>query len=169
MIAFLSTLFSCNKATNNEPKKTEKFIGSTLENINNSEHAVIQFQIDNKICFATINQSFKSYKNKSSFPFSLWITVETKNKNDSGHPVESEANLFNNLENSLIDKFILKTPFCYIGRTTRDGYRELMFYVSDENKAKEVINEFIKENTFKRKIEFVIDNDPNWESVGAFY
>jgi len=77
--------------------------------------------------------------------------------------------LFNSLEDSLIDKFITKTPFCFIGRTTRDDYRELMFYVADKGKATEVMNEFIKEDRFKRKIEFAIDPDTTWESVGGFY
>jgi hypothetical protein len=44
-----------------------------------------------------------------------------------------------------------------------------MFYVADKDKATEVMNEFIKENKFKRKIGFAIDPDSTWESVGGFY
>lgn len=172
MVTFLSSLFSCNskKSDNSvQSKSMETIVGSTLDNINNSEHSVVQFQIDGKVCFATINQFFKNYKNKSDFPFSLWVTVETLEKNDERHPVDSEAILFNSLEDSLIDNFVAKTPFCFIGRTTRDGYRELMFYVADKDKATEVMNEFIKEDRFKRKIEFAIGPDATWESVSGFY
>jgi hypothetical protein len=44
-----------------------------------------------------------------------------------------------------------------------------MFYVADKSKATEVMNEFIKTDTFKRKIEFAIDLDATWESVSGFY
>jgi|GEM_PF-6610943 len=152
---FLCTMFSCDsKKTDKEiqAKPTDNIVGSTLDNINNSEHSIVQFQIDGEVCFATINQYFKDFKNKNSFPLSLWVTVETLEKNDKGHPVDSEATLFNNLEDSLILKFVSKTPFCYIGRTTRDGYRELMFYVVNKEKATEIMNTFIRENIFKRRL-----------------
>ena len=89
MATFLSSLFSCNNNKSDNLAKTKSIdtlVGSTLENINNSEHSVIQFQIDGKMCFATINQYFKNYNNKSDFPFSLWVTVETLEKNEEGHP-----------------------------------------------------------------------------------
>jgi hypothetical protein len=172
LATILSTLFSCfsKSADNtNREKHSDMLVGSTLDNINNSVHSVVQFQVDNKVCFATINQYFKYFNNKKAFPYSLWITVETLNKNSEGHPVDTEANLFNSIEDSLIDHFVSKTPFCFIGRTTRDGYREIMYYVSDKVKATELINTFIKENKFNRKIEFTISPDSTWENVGGFY
>lgn len=172
MLTLLSSLFSCvNKNTDNstQTKKVDSIIGSTIENIDNSQHTVIQFEIDNKLCFATINQFFKNYKDKNSFPFSLWITVETLDKNENGHPTGEEAFLFNNLEDSIISHFASRTPFCFIGRTTRDGYREIMIYVADKDKATETMNSFVKENTFNRKITFEIGPDPTWESVSGFY
>jgi hypothetical protein len=172
MATFLSSLFSCgNKKSDNleQTQSRSTIVGSTWDNINNSQHSVFQFVIDEKLCFATINQYFKDYENKSNFPYSLWVTVETKDKNEEGHPVDTEALLFNNLEDSLIEKFVIKTPFCFIGRTTRDGYRELMFFVVDKEKATLVMNEFIKQDQFKRKIEFSVNLDTEWESVSGFY
>jgi hypothetical protein len=172
MATFLSSLFSCGnkKSENSEQSKSVNTpVGSTWDNINNSEHSVVQFEVDGKLCFATINQYFKNYKNKGDFPFSLWVKVETRDKNNEGHPVDEEAVLFNSLEDSLIETFISKTAFCYIGRTTRDGYRELMFYVTDKGKATEIMNEFVKKDTFKRRIEFTVDPDATWESVSGLY
>jgi hypothetical protein len=166
-------LFSCGSENAQPPiskgKMADTTKGSTLYNISNSEHAVIQFQIDDKVCFASINQYFKDYKSKSDFPFSFWVTVETREKNQNGHPRASEALVFNKLEDSLISKFLNRTPFCYIGRTTRDGYREIMFYVSDKAKSEEIITEFAKEDAFKRKIKLEITSDPKWETVSGFY
>lgn len=74
MATLLSTLFSCfnkNVDNTNKTKASDTLVGSTLDNINNSQHSVIQFQIDNKLCFATINQYFKDFKNKKAFPYSL--------------------------------------------------------------------------------------------------
>lgn len=154
---------------NSKKETMNNLLGSTLENINNSEHSVVQFQVDGKLCFATVNQFFKDYDRKSDFPLSLWITVETKDKNEQGHPVDKEAELFNNLEDSLISALDGKTPYCYIGRTTRDGYRELMFYVSDKDKATEIVRTFIETNKFNRQMDFLIDWDREWESVSGLY
>lgn len=172
IVAFFSSLFSCgdiktDKTTREKP--TENLVGSTLDNINNSPHTIIKFEVNNELCFATINQFFKDYKNKTAFPYSLWVTVETVDKNDNGHPTETEASLFNDIEDTLINRFISGTPFCYIGRTIRNGYRESMFYVADKDKATEVMDRFIKDNTFNRKIEFAIESDSTWDTVSGLY
>lgn len=144
-------------------------VGSTLDNINNSEHTIIKFQVDNKLCFATINQFFKDYKNKSKFPFSLWITVETRDQNENGHPTDTEATMFNNTEDSLIAQLLPRTPICYIGRTTRDGYREIMIYVADKDKTIEIVDSLISHGHFPRKVAYTIDPDPTWTNVEGFY
>jgi hypothetical protein len=144
-------------------------VSSTLANINEAQHTVAKFEIDGKLCFATINQYFKDYKHKDRFPYSLWVTVETLQRNTNGHPTNDEAEVFNNLEDSLIKSFAESIPFCYIGRTTRDGYREVMIYVSDKQKATEVMNRFIDANSFKRKIKYEIDLDKEWKSIEGLY
>ena len=179
IIASLFSVYSCSSKKNNASisalsKDTllrpiqDSSIGSNLDNINNSTHEVVEFKIEEKPCIAIINQYFKKYSYKKSFPFSLWITVETKEKNENGHPIPTESSLFNTLEDSLINSFISKTPFCYIGRTTRDGFREVMIYVSDKNKASEIMKTFIQNNSFNREIRFMIDPDPTWQSVSGF-
>ena len=167
MTSIFMTLFSCSN------KKTENItdnlvIGSTIENINSSQYSGFQFKIENEDCLATINQYFKGYKNKSNFPYSLWITVETKDKNENGHPTGEEAALFNNLEDSIISKLDKETPYCFIGRTTRNGFREIMFYVSDKDYADKLIGEFVKEDRFKRKVNYNIGPDKTWESISGF-
>jgi hypothetical protein len=171
VLLFLFTLISChNKEMKASQRKTEtKNPGSTLKNINEAEHRLLEFEVENKMCLALINQNFRGYKHKRDFPFSLWITVETKNKNLNGHPIQSEALLFNKIEDSLIRMLAGSTPFCFIGRTTRDGYREIMIYGSDRKKLSETMNRFVRENTFGRNINFQIDDDDNWGSVSGFY
>jgi hypothetical protein len=159
LVVFLASLFSCfNKSSNNKPAPdvADTLVGSTLDNIN-------------KQCFATVNEYFRAFKKKNSFPYALWINVETIERNDNGHPTGEEAILFNSLEDSLIAKFLPKTPFCFIGRTTRDGYREIIYYVADKVKATEIMNLFIEENKFQRKTTFTIESDPTWEGVSGFY
>ena len=167
MAVLILTLFSCmnKKSVNNSD--TKEIIGSTFENINNSPHSVIRFQIDNQECFAIINEYFKNFKYKSNFPYSLWIKVETLEKNENGHPIDKEAKLFNDLEDSIIKTFDNKTPFCFIGRTTRNGFREIMIYVTDKEKAIELMDKFIAQDSFKRKIEYSIDKDESWTSVSG--
>jgi hypothetical protein len=163
---------SCNGGAPRRVHKLESkelMKGSTIQNIDSAEHTVLQFVIDNKVNYATINQYFRDYKEKAHFPLSLWVTVETLNKNETGHPIDDEAVLFNSLEDSLISHIAASMPFCYIGRTTRDGYREIMFYVTEKQGAVDVMNKFIKQNPFNREVEFAIDDDPTWESVSGLY
>jgi len=144
-------------------------IGSTVANINDAKFSMMQFEIETKLCFATINQNFKDYKHKNTFPYSIWVTVQTSNKNENGHPTDDEALIFNDLEDSLIATLAEKIPFCYVGRTTRDEYREIMFYVSDKQKAAGIMDGFIKADQSKRKIRYEIDLDKEWKSVEGFY
>jgi hypothetical protein len=144
-------------------------IGSTLLNIENSSYVVLQFEIDKKPCLALINQSFKNYAHKSDFPYAVWITVETREKNENGHPLINESNLFKRIEDSVNSRFAGSIPFCYIGHTTRDGYREIMIFVSDLKKANQLMNEFVSQKIFDRDIKFDIAEDREWESVSGFY
>ena len=168
MASFITILSSCLN------KKKEIIIndtinkGSNIENINKSSYSVIKFKIDNQECFATINEYFKHYNYKSDFPFALWIKVETIEQNSNGHPTDNEALLFNEIEDSIISQLDKKTPYCFIGRTTRNGFREVMFYVSDKDKSFDLMNKFVNSNKFKRKIELTIDRDDKWKSVSGF-
>jgi len=162
----LLILISCNsKEEENQMDKMN--LGSTLENISNSQYSVIRFQINDEECFATINQYFNNFKYKSDFPYSLWITVETKDKNANGHPTNKEAELYNDLEDSIVRQFDTKTPYCYIGRTTRNGYREIMFYVSDKDLVAKLMDDYVGKNKYDRKIEYDIILDKTWESVSG--
>jgi hypothetical protein len=173
VLFLLLASLSCGNKTNPDKKNAsaheDKSMGSTLENINTSEYSVVHFKEEDELCFATVNHFFKDYGSKVKFPFSLWVTVETAGKNVKGHPDDAEAALFNNVEDALINKFITTMPFCYIGRTTRNGYREIMFYVSDKDKATSLMNDFIRDNTFGRKINFEITSDPMWQTVEGLF
>jgi len=170
LLCFLMLLSCNNKKMEASQKKTVTLnVGSTVQNINDAEHTLLEFEVENKTCFALINQHFRGYKYKKDFPISLWITVETRNRNPNGHPIESEALLFNKIEDSLIHILAASTPFCFIGRTTRDNYREIMIYGADKKQLSEIMNRFVRENTFGRNITFQIDNDVNWDNVGGFY
>jgi hypothetical protein len=164
IIIMIIGISNCTKNRNGETKMA----GSTIENINNSKYMGLKFNIGDEVCIASINQYFKNYKEKDKYPYSLWVTVETKNRNQIGGPTEVEGKLFNILEDSIIYKFAKNTPFCFIGRTQRNGYREIMIYVSDNIKSSEIMDEFINEDKFKRKIEYKIGLDNKWECVSGF-
>jgi hypothetical protein len=170
-IPLLSIFVSCNMSNsqNHKNEDTVAIIGSTVANINAAEFSLVEFEIESKLCFATINQYFKNYDHKSAFPYSLWVTVETVRKNDNGHPTDDEAQIFNDLEDKLIATFASGARFCYIGRTTRDGYREIMFYVSDKELAANIMNDFIKADQVRRKVTYEIELDKEWISVEGLY
>lgn len=156
-------------STADQKIKHSPITGTTALSYDTSKFMLLQFEIDKKPCVALISEQFRNFKHKNDFPYAFWITVETKLKNKNGHPVDEEADVFNKLEESLVKQFISSTPFCYIGRTTRDGYRELMMYSADKQKSIEVLENFISQNKFDRKITYEVQEDQTWEGVGGFY
>jgi hypothetical protein len=168
LLFLILILLSITSCLNKKNEANMNIIGSTIENINNSKYSGVEFNIEDEYCVGTINEYFKGYKNKVDFPYSLWITVETKDKNNDGHPTGEESFLFNQIEDGIIEKLDKKTPYCYIGHITRNGYREIMFYISDNSEVSKLIDTFIAENKYKRQIKYSIELDKNWESVSGF-
>ena len=57
----------------------------------------------------------------------------------------------------------------FIGRTTMDGYRDLIFYIksSDQDKVTRALTKLQQKHS--RIKEFVFENDPEWEAVSDFF
>lgn len=129
----------------------------------------LEFLVDDKRAFATIDTRYKDFKDKSEFPLSLFITVNTLEKDSLGHPVKREAELYNQLEADIIKKMDQQLISAFIGRTTMNGYRDLIFYIksSDQKKVTDILTGLQKKHT--RIKEFIFEEDPEWEAVSDFY
>lgn len=127
----------------------------------------LEFLVDGKSCVALINQGYKDFKKKKDFPLSLFITVNTLEKDSIGHPTDKEAKVFNALESRILAELAFET--CYIGQTTMNGYRDMIFYIAAKDQKKvALLLKSIKQKESRIK-SYTFEDDPNWESVAEFY
>jgi len=129
----------------------------------------LQFELDGKPCLAVINKQYKDFKNKSQFPLSLFLLVNTLEKDKMGNPTEKETAIFHELQTTIIQKLSAEFTFCHVGTTTINGYRDIIFYINSKNQDKvvAVLNKLKAEN--QRFKSYTFEVDPEWEAVASFY
>lgn len=117
---------------------------------------------------ATFNNKYKSYPNKSFFPWHVLVELEIMDKNDNGHPIDTDAEKLVKLEGEILDFLKQKHTVHFLGRVTRNGFRDLLYYIDtpkfDETEVKAFCDIVMKE----RSINFGMEKDPKWTSVSGF-
>jgi hypothetical protein len=161
----LLPLFSCSqsKKIDSSTEKTEKLLPQ-------QNFTTLKFESDGKPCIALINNRYIGFKDQSKFSLSLFIMVNTLDKNKEGHPSEKEAAIFNTLQTEIISELskVLGT-YCYIGTTTMPGYRDILLYINpeDREKATDILKKLKEQNSRIDSISF--ETDASWEAVASFY
>ena len=126
-----------------------------------------QIETDEGIGFVNVNQAYDNYVNKKLFPWCASLLIEFKDKNESGHPTDQEAEILNELEDK-IEKFLKRQhKVHFIGRVTRKDFRNLFYYIDQPRLIQEETNKFFDEISSVRAINFNLDNDPEWEFVSG--
>jgi hypothetical protein len=130
----------------------------------------LQFESDGKPCIASINQRYMFFKEKSKYSLSLFVIVNTLEKDKNGHPTEKEAAFFNEFQTQILQKLSTALgDYCYIGTTTMTGYRDILLYIKPEHKktAIEILEKIKTEESRIQTISF--EEDAQWEAVSGFY
>ena len=154
---------SQNKKVDSEPTKIEA-------PIINQNFTTLKFEANGKPCLASINNRYIDFKEKSIFSLSLFIMVNTLDKNKDGHPTEKEALIFNNLQTEIIQELSkVLGDYCYVGTTSMTGYRDILLYIKteDQKKAIGILERFKEKQSRIKSISF--ESDPQWEAVSSFY
>ena len=131
----------------------------------------LMFEVEGAPCQAMINKRYINFKEKDVYPLSLFIMVNTMNKNKDGHPDEKETKIFNELQTEIISELSKELGmFCFVGTTTMHGYRDILLYIKEKDmeKAKSTL-ELIKIDYQNRLESISFEKDPNWEAVASFY
>ena len=130
----------------------------------------LQFETDGKPCIASINDRYIGFKEKSIYSLSLFIIVNTLEKDRNGHPTEKEALFFNTFQTQILKELSASIGnYCYVGTTTMSGYRDILLYIKPEHQemATSIVQKFKIEQNRVESISF--ENDPEWEAVSSFY
>jgi hypothetical protein len=165
MLLSLLPLMSCsqNKTSDDRVEINQKLVPE-------QNFMTLKFEAEGKPCVALINNRYIGFKEKSSFPVSLFITVNTVDKNKDGHPLEKEIEIFNKLQTDIISDLSKELgTYCYVGTTTMPGYRDILLYIApdDRLKASDILTKIKDKNIRVDSISF--EEDPEWDAVASFY
>jgi len=162
---FCSVILLCSCHGESKPARNYTKVNQSLDSL--VKFRSLDFIVDGKPCKALINQGYKNFKQKKEFPLSLFITINTVEKDSNGHPTDKEAMIFNSLESEILSLLVSET--CYIGQTTMNGYRDMMFYIASKDQKK-ISNKLksIKKKQSRIKA-YTFEDDPDWEAVSEFY
>ena len=158
-------LVSCSQSNKTETNNKSTPVVLKPEDV----FTTLQFEMDGKPCAAVINKQYKDFKSKSQFPLSLFLLVNTLEKDKNGHPTEKEAAAFHELQTTIIRELSAEFAFCHVGTTTMTGYRDIIFYINSKDREKSiaVLNNLKNQN--KRFESYTFEPDPDWEAVASFY
>lgn len=158
-------LISCSQSNKTESATPSKTAAIKPEDV----FTTLKFELNGKPCIAVINKQYKDYKNKAMFPLSLFLMVNTTDKDQKGHPVEKEAVIFHELQSRIIRELSIAFPYCHVGTTTMNGYRDILLYINpkDKEKASAILDRIKDEN--KRFVSYTFESDPEWDAVASFY
>ncbi len=117
---------------------------------------------------ATINSKYDQYPNKAFFPWHVLVELEIIDKNDNGHPVDTDAEKLAKLEEDILKFLQQKHTVHFLGRVTRNGFRDLLYYVDQPKFEQAEVNAFCDNIMKERAINFGMEKDRDWTAVSAF-
>jgi len=158
-------LISCSQSNKTENKTQPAPAIQKPENV----FTTLKFELDGKPCLAVINNQYKDFKGKTLFPLSLFLLVNTFEKDKNGHPTEKESAVFHELQSRIIRELSDAFLYCHVGTTTMPASRDIILYINpkDQEKAVVILNKIKGEN--KRFESYTFEADPEWEAVASFY
>jgi hypothetical protein len=130
--------------------------------------SIIQLNMPEGLAFATVNEAYKNYPNKSFYPYLVGIELEIIDKNGNGHPVTSEAVRLNEIEKNIETFLKERHTVHFVARVTRNGARDVLYYIDTPKLTEQQVAEFCDEINKERKINFGIQKDSTWNAVSGF-
>lgn len=117
---------------------------------------------------ATFNNKYNDYPNKSFFPWHVLIELQIVDKNDNGHRVDTETEKLVAIEDEIYNFLKQKHTVHFLGRVTRNGFRDLLYYIDTPKFQQAEVNAFCDNIMRERGINFGMQKDPKWTAVSGF-
>jgi hypothetical protein len=130
--------------------------------------SLLKLNMQEGLAFVTVNKAYENYPNKSFYPFFVGIELEVVDKNDNGHPLDTEAARLNELQEKIETFLKQKQTVHSVARVTRNGARDLLIYIDKPVFTQEELNGFFKDILNEREVNFSIQKDASWNAVSGF-
>ena len=130
--------------------------------------SILKLNMSDGLALATVNKAYENYPNKSFYPFLVGIELEILDKNDSGHPVDTEAARLNQIQDEIETLLRQKHTVHSVARVTRNGTRDILIYIDTPKLIREELNTFFEAILKERQVNFSIQKDASWSAVAGF-
>jgi hypothetical protein len=115
--------------------------------------------------FMSVNDSLKQFYGKNEYPSCLIVTVELEDVQGHKLPTDSEAEVLNDIEDTLIDMLSEITLPILVGRETYYGEREILVYFPELSDYKPVVDSISQKLNSSRCVHIELHDDPKWEQA----
>jgi uncharacterized protein (TIGR01619 family) len=119
--------------------------------------------IQDKIASILLDMDIWKEIETEKYKYCFCLRLKIKEPNESGFPIDDEAENMNIIEDSIIE-FLNHKNVINVGRITTDGIRDVIFYsIHDVNESIfEAANMFVKQLGYQFDA-FALEEDQNWE------
>jgi len=126
-----------------------------------------EFDVEGFPAIAIINKDLKNRVIQEAYPHSVFIEIVPDTYNEFGHPEQTEYDYLVEAEKKMIDYLESQTATVHVGHVTLFRMLQVIFYTKEPEKVEGFLNYFL--STVEREHHLEVENDPEWESVSAFY
>ncbi len=124
--------------------------------------------INDKPATVVLDMAITEEANIEDYPTIVCIKLQIKNPDERGFPSKHELNVLEKV-NKDIDKRINPKLYLNVGRVTTDGFRELVYYTSEQDPKMliEVADQIIEANDYDFEM-YGMDEEELWEYYFEF-
>lgn len=123
------------------------------------------FDAKGNIIFTTANFAYLDFNYKNDFPWFLRITIQFNEFSDNGQPSEEESSILNEFEDFLETEIKEVSIVHYIGRSTYNGKRDILYYLDNAERASLRLTLLASNPDPVRAFHYNIENDSAWANV----
>ena len=129
--------------------------------------AVFELDVDGKRLIGNIDLGLRLYKAKYKTPWFLSLSTPLSEPTAEGLTTRVEAAELNQWEDAVEKGISGNSKFVFVGRVTSKGYRELLYYIAEPDRAVPALQRLIDSRS-TRAFAFRCEQDPDWSKVRVY-
>ncbi len=131
---------------------------------NGGSFSVLQGEVDGRPMIAMIDMGLRGYKEKSTVPWFLSLSTPLVNPTADGLPTKGDSKNLDEWEDAVEKELIGEGRFTFVGRVTRNGHRELLYYIHQPATSTKKLQRLIDAH-LTRPFAFRYERDDKWEKA----
>lgn len=109
-----------------------------------------------------VNTALRAFKDRETFPWHLYLTVECKFLAQNGMPTKEELIVIERFEDKVTQALENNGNAIFLARVTCRGERELIYRVHDPDVADSFLQALVEEPSHEREWQYRMEHDSGW-------